>query len=139
MQAQYLAVTRLISQYFDGLYYSDAKLLSEVFHPAAHYVCASDGSLQHLTMDAYLPMVSKRPSPASRNQPRTDTIVSLEFAGPVTALAQVECSIGSKFFTDFLTLICLNDQWQIISKVFHYELRPELPQQDANQSPQPGA
>jgi 4-oxalocrotonate tautomerase len=74
-------------------------------------------------MAQYFPIVDARPSPASRNEPRNDRIVSLEFAGPVTAFARVECSIGPKFFTDLLTLIFVGGRWQIISKVFHYELR----------------
>jgi hypothetical protein len=33
----------------------------------------------------------------------------------------VRCAIGTKRFTDFLTLIKLEGRWQIISKVFHFE------------------
>ena len=138
MQTQYIAVTQLLSKYFDALYFSDAQRLSEIFHPDAHYVCVTDGSLQRLTMDQYFPIVSKRPSPASTNQQRKDNIISLEFAGPVTAYARVECIIGHKFFTDFLTLICINGQWQIISKVFHYELKPEASSENTTHNTQQG-
>ena len=47
----------------------------------------------------------------------------IELAGPVTALARVQCSIGPKLFTDFLSLIHVDGRWQIISKVFHLDLR----------------
>jgi len=73
-------------------------------------------------MKEYFSIVDKRPSPASLNEIRNDRILSIEFAGSVTALARVECSIGAKFFTDFLGLIFVDDKWQIISKVFNYEL-----------------
>jgi Putative lumazine-binding len=43
----------------------------------------------------------------------------------VTAVARVECAIGAKRFTDILSLIRLDGRWQIISKVFHFELEPE--------------
>ena len=75
-------------------------------------------------MDQYFPVVDKRASPASRNESRTDRIVSIELAGPVTAFARVECSIAPKFFSDFLTLIKLEGRWQIITKVFHFETSP---------------
>lgn len=39
-------------------------------------------------------------------------------------LARVECSIKPKHFNDLLTLIKVDGHWQIISKVFHYELEP---------------
>ncbi|MFF3691402.1 nuclear transport factor 2 family protein [Streptomyces sp. NPDC002187] len=48
-------------------------------------------------------------------------MVSIEFAGPVTAMARVECKIGPRLFTDFLTLVMVAGRWQIVAKVFHYE------------------
>jgi hypothetical protein len=94
-----------------------------VFHPDAHYFCATDGKLLHLDMGEYFPVVDKRPSPASKGEQRTDRIISIEFAGPVTALARVECSVRPRFFTDLLTFVKLDGRWQIVAKVFHYDLR----------------
>lgn len=122
MDIRYAEVTEALSIYFDGLYHSDTSRLTRVFHPKAQYVCATDGSLLHLGMDEYFPIVDKRPSPASAGEPRRDEIVSISFAGPVTAIARVHCAIGPKFFTDLLTLVYLDGRWQIISKVFHYDL-----------------
>jgi hypothetical protein len=113
----------VLSDYFDGLYHSDTARLARVFHPDAQYVCATDGTLLHLGMKEYFPIVDKRPSPASRNEPRADQIVSIEFAGPVTAFARVNCVIGERFFTDLLTFVFVDGRWQLISKVFHYDLR----------------
>ncbi len=123
MDSRYAEVVTVLSDYFNGLYHSDTSKLAEVFHPMAQYVCVTDSTFLRLNMDEYFPIVDQRPSPASRNEPRHDRIISIEFAGPVTALARVECSIGPKFFTDFLTFIFINGRWQIISKVFHYDLR----------------
>lgn len=120
--ADYAALTAVLRDYFDGLYTCDTAKLARVFHPAASYACATDGTLLKLGMDEYFPVVAKREPPASRNETRRDRIISIEFAGPVTALARVECAIGPKFFTDLLTFIKLDGRWQIIAKVFHYEL-----------------
>ena len=117
------SVSEAMSIYFDGLYHSDTKRLAKVFHPKAQYVCVTDGTLLHLSMDQYFPVVDQRPSPASRNEKRQDRIVSIEFAGPVTAFVRAECAIGPKFFTDLLTFICIDGRWQIIAKVFHYDLK----------------
>jgi len=122
MDTEFVAITNVISNYFDGLYNSDTSMLADVFHPRAHYVCATDGALLHLNMGEYFPIINKRLSPAIRGEKRNDRILSVEFAGPVTAHARVECSIGGKFFTDFLTLIFLDGKWQIISKIFHYDI-----------------
>jgi hypothetical protein len=116
----YEAVMTVLADYFDGLYESDAAKLGRVFHVNAIYACATDGTLLFRRMDEYLPIVAKRPSPASRHETRDDKILSIKFA---TALARVQCAIGEKAFTDLLSLIHVDDRWQIISKVFHYDLR----------------
>lgn len=122
MDTRLADVSDVLTAYFDSLYHSDADGLGRVFHPWAHYVCVTEGSLTYRTMDEYLPIVAARPSPASNQEQRTDRIVSIEFAGPSTAAARVNCSIGPKHFTDLLTLIHLDGRWQIISKVFHFDL-----------------
>ncbi|MBL1079551.1 nuclear transport factor 2 family protein [Nocardia sp. 2] len=118
-------VADALHRYFDGLYHSDTTLLSEVFHPKAIYATATDGTLTHLTMAEYFPIVAARPAPAARNAPRRDRILSIDFAGPVTALARVECALAPKHFTDLLTLVHLENRWQIIAKVFHYDLEQD--------------
>ena len=123
MSAGFAEVTATLHDYFEGLYRSDSAILRRVFHPSALYACATDGTLLTLRMDEYFPIIDKRPSPASRGDPRTDRIIGIEFAGPVTALARVECSILPKHFIDFLTLINIDGRWQVISKVFHFETR----------------
>jgi hypothetical protein len=116
------AIRALLQDYFDGLHFSDAERLGRVFHASAMYACATSGTLQVLDMATYLPMVAQRPSPASLGQPREDEIVSIETAGPVTALARVHCTIAPKRFTDLLTLVRVDGQWRILAKVFHVDV-----------------
>lgn len=124
MDPRFAEITAVLSDYFDGLYHSDAAKLARVLHPTALYACPTGGTLVRLNMDEYFPIVARRPSPASRGEPRYDRVISIEFAGPVTAIARVECAIAPKLFTDLLTLVYLDDRWKIMSKIFHYELRP---------------
>lgn len=125
---RFAGILAVIARYFDGLHYSDTERLRSVFHPAAIYASATEGSLNHLTMAAYFPIVDQRPSPASRNEKRSDRVISVEFAGPVTAFARVECAIGPKHFTDLLTFVQLDGRWQIIAKVFHFDLPEASPE-----------
>lgn len=124
--APYHDVVAVLQDYFDGLYHSDTQRLRRVFHPQALYASATEGKPLILGMDAYFPIVDARPSPASRNEVRTDRIVSIAFAGPVTALATLRCSIANRHFIDLLTLIHVEGRWQVISKVFHWEHAPAL-------------
>jgi hypothetical protein len=125
MDPRFDALTRVLGLYFDGLHHSDVVRLGQVFHPEAHYACATDGDLVHMSMEAYLPMVAARASPASRGEARHDEIVSIQFAGPVTAMACVRCAIGPKRFTDFLSFVQVDGDWRIIAKVFHFDLVDE--------------
>ena len=125
--AAYAEVAAALQDYFDGLYRSDTSRLARVFHPQAHYYSVTDGQLLHLDMAHYFQIVDQRPSPASRGDARMDRILAIEFAGPVTAFARVECSIAPKHFTDFLTLVKLDGQWRIVAKVFHYALAATAP------------
>jgi len=109
--------------YFHGLYHSDVAQLKRVFHPDAIYVCATDAPLIYKTMEEYFAVVAVREAPASRAEIRADEIASIDMAGVNTAFVKAHCAIGPKYFTDFLTLIRVDGRWQIISKVFHYELR----------------
>ncbi|MGE0239985.1 MAG: nuclear transport factor 2 family protein [Parvibaculaceae bacterium] len=123
MDPRYGDIAAALSAYFDGLHHSDTERLERIFHPEAIYACATEGKLTRLSMAEYFPIVDRRPSPASRGEPRSDRIISIEFAGPVTAFVRAECTIGAKHFTDLLTLICLDGEWRIIAKVFHFDVR----------------
>ena len=118
----FAAVSAVLADYFEGLYRSDTTLLRRAFHPRAVYACATEGTLLRLDMDEYFPIVDQRPSPESRGDARADRIVSIDFIGPVTAVARVECQILPKRFSDVLTLVFVDGRWQIIAKVFHFEL-----------------
>ena len=121
MTSPFAAVAAVLEVYFDGLHHSDTDRLRQIFHPEAVYASASDGALLYRTMAEYFPIVDARPSPASRGEARRDRIRSISFAGSVTALATVNCAIGDRYFTDFLSLVRLDGRWRIIAKVFHAE------------------
>ncbi|WP_299487254.1 nuclear transport factor 2 family protein [Acaryochloris sp. IP29b_bin.137] len=116
----YSAIFEVLSRYYDGLYRCDPKLLSTVFHPNAQYFTASDGELLHLDMDTYFPIVEQRTSPESSQESYEFSVDSIEFVGPVTAIARMRSSMLSKNYTDLLTLVWLEGGWKIITKVFHF-------------------
>jgi len=121
--ARHAEVIAVLQEYFDGLHHSDSQRLRRVFHPQAVYATASHGQPLVLRMEAYWAIVDARSSPASKGETRTDEIESIEFVGPVTAFVKLRCSIRPRHFVDLLTLIHLDERWQVIAKVFHWEER----------------
>lgn len=120
--AAFVAVEAVLRGYFDGLHHADPARLEPVFHPEAIYATATGGTLLHRRVPEYLADVAQRESPASRGEPRADAVDAITFAGPETALARVRCAIGERRFVDLLTLVLVDGRWQIIAKVFHYEI-----------------
>lgn len=111
-------ITQVLNLYFDTLYYCDLDKFDIVFHERAIYATTDETPPLFRNMNEYRQVIAKRVSPSSTNELRSDVIESIELAGKNTARARVRCSIGSRSFVDFLTLIYDNGQWRIIAKVF---------------------
>ena len=116
--SEYAAVASVLGTYFDALYFCDTDKRRQVFHPRAMYATADETPLLYRDMTEYEKVIAARESPAARREPRRDAIDGIEFAGENTARARVRCSIGSRDFVDYLTLVRDEDRWQIIAKVF---------------------
>lgn len=122
--ADFSAILDLCGRYHEALHRSDAVLLGSLFHDRALYAATTDGDIRFWSMEHYLLIVAARPSPASRGEPADGEVVTITFAGPNAALAQVRSSIGERFFTDFLSLVKIDGRWLIAAKVFDYTTRP---------------
>ncbi|PSB40486.1 nuclear transport factor 2 family protein [Chamaesiphon polymorphus] len=122
---KYFAIVDLLDRYYDALYRCDIALLATVFHASAQYFTASSGELLHLDMNSYFPIVERRISPESSGETYAFSIESIEFIGAVTAIARMRSSMLGKDFIDLLTLIQLEGEWKIITKVFHYTLHAD--------------
>lgn len=111
-------ISELLRDYFDALYYCDVARIEKVFHPRAIYATADETPLLFRTKEEYKFVLAKREAPASRGEPRQDFIDAIELAGENTAMARVRCSIGTRNFVDFLSLVREGNEWRIIAKVF---------------------
>ena len=113
-------IEKVLQIYFDGLYEGDTKKLGQAFHPASHlYSVGADGKAADLPRADWFKSVESRPSGKAKGSERRDRIVSIDFSGPATAFAKVECQLPPRYFTDYLTLLKADGRWQVISKSFH--------------------
>ena len=120
MQSDVAEIEKVLQTYFDGLYEGDTGKLAAAFHPASHlYAPGPDGKAADMPRADWFKMVEGRPSAKSKGSPRADRIVSIDFSGPATAFAKVECQIPPRYFTDYLTLLKADGRWQVISKTYH--------------------
>ena len=124
MSSDVAAIEKVLQVYFDGLYEGDTKKLGEAFHPASHlYSAGPDGTAADMPRADWFKMVESRKSARDSGSERRDRIVSIDFSGPATAFAKVECQIPPRYFTDYLNLLCIGGQWKVAQKVFATEVR----------------
>jgi hypothetical protein len=120
MSSDVAEIEKVLQVYFDGLYEGDTGKLGEAFHPASHlYAADGDGKATDWPRADWFKMVESRKSAKESGSERRDRIVSIDFSGPGTAFAKVECQIPPRYFTDYLTLVKADGRWQVISKTFH--------------------
>lgn len=124
MNADIKAIEAAARTYLDGLYEGDADKLAHAFHPtSALTTVAEDGAIKIVPRDAWLDAVRKRPSPKASGLAREDHILTIDLVGPTLALVKVKCQMPPRYFTDLLSFLKVESQWQIVQKVFMTETR----------------
>ena len=118
--SEFSEIVTALTDYFDGIFEGDTEKLDRIFHPEGRLNCVTDRTFFAVDKTDYLNIVADRTSPKSSGAKRYDKIISIDMAGPSSAIAKVECAIPPKYFTDLLTLIKLDGQWRIINKTYHY-------------------
>jgi hypothetical protein len=123
MSEDTVQIKRVVQTYLDGLYEGDVEKLASAFHPTSRLTYEEAGKLSILPRDQWLEMVRGRPSPKSRGLSRHDEILQIDQASPTMAFVKLKCAIPPRFFTDYLSLLKIDGQWQVAQKLFATETR----------------
>ena len=123
MAGEIEAVEKVVWTYLDGLYEGDTGKLGQAFHEVSHLYSMDKGSVADLPREKWFELVKGRPSAKTRGLKRTDRIVSIDLSGPETAFVKLECSMHPRYFTDYLTLLKLENGWKVVSKTFRTDIR----------------
>ena len=118
MSHAYAEIAAAITDYFDGFHHGDVARLKRVFHPNCHLYGGTGGPLADEPMDVVYARVMRREPPAARGQVRHDRILTIDLSGPETALVKLQIAIGPRLYTDYLSLLKLDDRWRIVAKVY---------------------
>jgi len=115
-------ITQTVQQYFDGMYHSDIEKLSKAFHPSAFLMGYYEGNLAHIPLESWLDMVKNTPAPAKTGEKYDMRIVSMDVTETVALVKVADLYLGLRF-TDYLSLVKIEDNWVIVNKTFHHEPR----------------
>jgi len=113
-------IEKTIQNYFEGMYHSDTDRLEKAFHPDAHLIGHFKGNLVNIPLDAWLGMVKKTPAPAENGEEYDMKIVSMDVTGDAASVKVADLYTGLRF-TDYLSLMKIDNQWVIVNKTFYHE------------------
>jgi hypothetical protein len=116
-----------VERYFDLMFDSEVSRFDQVFASSAQLHGLRDGNLRLLPAQEYKRALASGPSPKSRNAPRQQEILLIDFASPTQAVVKVRVRVDTVLYLDYLSYHCINSAWLITAKSFHVERRYEAP------------
>jgi Putative lumazine-binding len=128
------AIKTTVNNYFEGLTTGDTAKLGKAFHSSAilRTVNASTGKIQDFPIKTF---ISKTPAGGVK---ATTKLISYSYAG-ISGLAAAELQFADFKYIDLLSLLQVNGEWKIVTRVFsRVELDVAL-KGSANSSPKASA
>lgn len=110
-------VTKVIKNYFDGIYYGDIEKLRSSFRDDVYLYGDVRGDEYLKSLDEYLEGVKNRKSPSELNEKNQMEILSIEIIGNV-AIAKLHVPMLGFNYYDFLSLSLVQGEWKIVNKLF---------------------
>lgn len=107
-----------LEQYFEMLYRCDVDILDRIFLPSALLHTVRDGQAAVLALAQYREVLVQRAPPARSNATRDDRIAMADLIGESCACVKVSARVSDKHFVDYLSLLEVQGQWRIASKVY---------------------
>lgn len=114
-----------VERYFTLMYEGEVSRFDEVFAPSAQLHGFRDGALRILSAQDYLKILASSASPKSRNAPRLEEVLLVDFASPTQAMVKVRVRIEPLQYLDHLSYHRIDGKWRITAKSFHVERKYE--------------
>jgi hypothetical protein len=114
-----------VERYFETMLDGDVDRFDQVFAATAQLHGLGDGSLRVLPAADYRKLLAANRSPKSKNAPRQQEILLIDFASVSQALVKVRVRIDAILYVDYLSYHRIDGAWLITAKSFHIERRFE--------------
>jgi len=113
-------ILNTVELYKDGHYYLDIKKLKQAFHPNAHIVGYYEEEPVFANRDQYLEALATEESSADSGESSYTKLVSLDKTD-TTVVVKIESLMSGIRYISFLSMLKIDDNWQIITGLFHGE------------------
>ena len=124
-RTSYHSLLDAVERYFDLMFDSEVSRFDQVFALSAQLHGLRDQNLRVLSAQDYKNALASGPSPKSRNAPRQQEILLVDFASPTQAVVKVRVRIDTLLYLDYLSYHRINNAWLITAKSFHVDHRYE--------------
>lgn len=114
-----------VARYFALMYDNDVSRFDQVFAPSAQLHGFRDGELCVIPAADYRNSLASRPSPQSKQAPRLQEVLLVDFASPTQAIVKVRVRIDTQQYLDYLSWHQIDGAWRVTAKSFHIEQRYE--------------
>jgi hypothetical protein len=121
--ATHKSLIAAVEQYFETMFDSDVGRFDQLFAPTAQLHGLRDGDLRILPAGEYRKLLTSNPSPKSKDAPRQQEILLVDFASRSQALVKVRVRVDAILYLDYLAFHLVRGAWRITAKSFHVERR----------------
>ena len=121
MNTEKKKIEQTVKTYYDSMYFSDGDLVRKVFHQDAKITGYLSNKLLRQSVEDFASFVeNQKPSPKEKEDEIILEILSLDI-GKTTAVAKVRDNYIGMIFIDTLSLIKIENNWQIYNKLFEVD------------------
>ena len=119
------AVLVPVENYFKAHATQNSEYLYKAFHPETRLMFVRDGKYTVWTFEEYVPKMSSG-KPAADETERKRRVENIDLTGNA-GMVKVVLDYPQVVFTDYLSLLKINDEWKIVGKISYTVLKPKKP------------
>ena len=127
------SILNTVQLYQDGHYYLDIQKLKQAFHPKANIVGYYKGEQTFDSRDQYIEILTSEKSSYEIGEPSYIKLLSLDKTDTTVVVKIKSLISGIQYFSQ-LSMLKVEDKWQIINGLFHAEEQKNSIEVDNNHS-----
>lgn len=113
-------IHQVVRNYIEGMVFADEPLLRQAFHPSCRIIGHYHKELEWLSLDDFIAAINSD-GPAAYDATPFWQVISVDITGDAAVVKVIDDYVGMRF-TDYLSLLKVDDRWVIINKLyFHHE------------------
>lgn len=111
-------INLVIRNYVEGMVFADEALLRQAFHPSCYIIGHFQGTLEWLSLNDFVSAILVE-GPATGDVKPFWQVESMDVTGDAAVVKIIDDYNGMRF-TDYLSLLKIDDHWIITNKLYYY-------------------